>query len=292
MIELSRHDDGQVDMKFAGDTLNALVYLAREADATITPCYMTALGDDPFSQAMIRQWQLEGIETRYVQRLDGQLPGLYIIDNDQRGEKRVFYWRANAAVRQLFRRDDALLECLEDFGLIYVSGISLAVLPAPQRDRLMARLSDLRGRVRIAFDPNYRTALWPEPDHARILFERMYALTDFLLVSNEDAERCYAGTDVLAAIDSAGAMLDFFCRRCAGEIVLRRGAQSCLIHDGGRHEIAALSVRQIDTTGAGDAFNGTYLACRLRGLAAVEAAQRAHRVAAMVVRTKGAIVPR
>lgn len=292
MIEINRHDDGRIEMKYAGDTLNALVYLARAAESAVTPFYMTALGNDPFSDAMIAEWRAEKIDARYVRRLDGQLPGLYVIDNDAAGERHVFYWRANAAVRRLFADDDDLLASLDEFDLVYVSGISLAVLPASLRDRLVQRLSALRGKTAIAFDPNFRPQLWPRIEDARALFATMYRLADFLLVSIEDAERCYADPVRPDATTSAEDVLAFFCSQCDGEIVLRRGARSCLIHHGRMFEVPALPAEQIDATGAGDAFNGTYLACRLKGQSARQAAVRAHEVAAAVVQVKGAIIPR
>ena len=48
--------------------------------------------------------------------------------------------------------------------------------------------------------------------------------------------------------------------------------------------------RLVDPTGAGDAFNGAYLAARLTGKNPGEAARAAHRVAGIVVGHKGALV--
>jgi 2-dehydro-3-deoxygluconokinase len=47
----------------------------------------------------------------------------------------------------------------------------------------------------------------------------------------------------------------------------------------------------VDTTGAGDSFNGGYLAARITGHAPADAARRAHKVAAAVVQVRGALAP-
>jgi len=52
--------------------------------------YVTVLGDDPYSDAMLAFWHAEGISTEHVARLPGRLPGLYLIRTDAQGE-RTFY---------------------------------------------------------------------------------------------------------------------------------------------------------------------------------------------------------
>ncbi|MCC5827708.1 PfkB family carbohydrate kinase, partial [Alkalimonas sp.] len=60
--------------------------------------------------------------------------------------------------------------------------------------------------------------------------------------------------------------------------------------DGQRTRVAASPVHQVvDTTSAGDAFNGGYLAGRLQGLSTMDAARYAARLAAFVVGQPGAI---
>ena len=77
----------------------------------------------------------------------------------------------------------------------------------------------------------------------------------------------------------------------AAEVVVKNGERPALIlHYGDTFESPAIHVATpVDTTGAGDSFNGAYLAARLLGLAPAEAAKRAHRVAATVVQVRGAL---
>lgn len=83
MIELREEADGRLSRGYGGDTLNTAVYLARLGGRVD---YVTALGDDPWSDEMIAGWQSEGIRTNLVLRLPECLPGLYVIQTDASGE--------------------------------------------------------------------------------------------------------------------------------------------------------------------------------------------------------------
>jgi 2-dehydro-3-deoxygluconokinase len=126
MMELVENADGTLTRSFGGDTLNTALYLARLGVPTE---YITALGVDPFSDEMVRAWACEGIGTLGVVRLQGHLPGLYLIRTDKAGERAFFYWRDNAPVRQLFNIPEtpAVQAALLAADLIYLSGISLSL---------------------------------------------------------------------------------------------------------------------------------------------------------------------
>jgi hypothetical protein len=60
MIEFSAATDSLFARGFCGDTLNTALYLARLG---VDTSYVTALGDDPLSDAMVAAWEAEGIKT-------------------------------------------------------------------------------------------------------------------------------------------------------------------------------------------------------------------------------------
>src|SRR5260221_2789372 len=103
MIELNQRDRETLALAFGGDTLNTAVYLARlNPRERLAVDYVTALGDDPYSDAMIAMWRDEGIGTGSGARLPGKLPGLYLIRISANGERRFFYSRPAAAAHQPF----------------------------------------------------------------------------------------------------------------------------------------------------------------------------------------------
>jgi 2-dehydro-3-deoxygluconokinase len=64
------------------------------------------------------------------------------------------------------------------------------------------------------------------------------------------------------------------------------------VHSGGTTSAVACpaKVTPVDTTAAGDSFNGGYLAARLNDHAPTAAALAGHRLAAVVIQHRGAIV--
>ena len=145
MIEMFRRPDGSLTMGFGGDTLNTAVYLARLG----TPVdYVTALGDDSISEDMIAAWAAEGVGTGHVLRVPNRLPGLYLIETDASGERRFLYWRDRAPARELFAlpQTPELSNALEGYGIVYLSGISIANLGEQGRERLFEVLQRVRAR--------------------------------------------------------------------------------------------------------------------------------------------------
>ncbi|MEO3385641.1 sugar kinase [Mesorhizobium sp. CAU 1741] len=273
-------------MGHAGDTFNTLWAIKALMPPDHWVDYVSAFGDDPFSAQQLAFFAEHGIGTAHSPKIAGARPGLYAITLD--GAERSFtYWRADAAARRLADDPSELAKSLADRDLVYFSGITLAILDANARGALLSALKAVRkaGSL-VAFDPNYRPRLWSSMDEARTTIESALAITDIALPTFPDEHMLYGDAEPLATVDrlrQAG----------IGEIVVKDGTEPALIAAGGHTEsIPAMHVEHpVDTTGAGDSFNGGYLAARLHGHAPVEAARRAHKVAASVVQVHGALAP-
>ncbi|WP_426234317.1 sugar kinase [Pseudomonas sp. TWP3-2] len=290
MIELQQRADGSLQQSFGGDTLNTAVYLARAMGDKAEVDYVTALGDDSFSDAMCRIWADEGIGLDLVQRLPGRLPGLYCIQTDAAGERRFLYWRNEAAVRDCFTTPAAapILAALPDYDVLYFSGITLAVLGAQGREKLIETLVEARQRdARIVFDNNFRPRLWASPEEARAAYRSVLPHVDLALLTLEDEQ-------ALFHFSSCEAVFDAYAQIGTPEVVLKRGAEACLIRCGGEsYEVPAQKVEKVvDTTAAGDSFSAAYLARRLLGGSPVEAAEAGHLLASQVIQVSGALIPR
>lgn len=288
MIEL-RHADAQtLRLGFGGDTLNTAVYLARLG---MSVDYVTALGDDRYSDEMVSAWRAEGVGTRLVARLPGRLPGLYIIRTDDRGERTFTYFRSAAAARDMFRdgRDREVAQRLAGHACVYLSGVTLSILDVMQRERLLQLLTGLRaGGAVIAFDGNYRPVGWPNAEDARQWMTAVLRHCDIALPTLDDEQRLFGDADAAACI---GRLRGLGVR----EIAIKLGAAGAIVAHGEEAPTAVPAVvvqKVVDTTAAGDSFNAGYLSARLAGRDPAGAANAGNRLAAVVIQHPGAIIPR
>lgn len=284
MLELSGQAGPNWRMGFAGDTFNTLWALhALSSDRPAT--YVSAFGDDPFSRDQIAFLAESGIGIGASPIIAGARPGLYAITLT--GAERSFtYWRSDAAARQLASDQHGLRKSLQDQALVYFSGITLAILDEAARSTLLKAVGMARdaGSL-IAFDPNYRPRLWRERAEAQAAILDALAITDIALPTFPDEQALFGDASPEATAARIG--------KLAGEVVVKNGEQPALLSTASDiNTIAAVSVPiPVDTTGAGDSFNGAYLAARLAGHTPAAAVRKAHRVAAAVVQVRGALAP-
>lgn len=271
---------------FAGDTFNAAVYLKRAAPE-IQVSYVTALGTDAASSRMIEAFQARGLDTSLVERRSDRLPGCYAITVSPEGERSFLYWRSASAARTLFQTPASVtLDRLDSFDLIYLSGITVAILDPKVRAELADYLAAFRARGgQVAFDSNYRPALWPDQATAQEVITRFWSLCSIALPSVDDEMALFGDADGSAVINRLrGLGVETGALKCgsAGPLPLER--------DVARPAFAPSST-VVDTTAAGDSFNGAYLAALLRGADPVECLQAGHDMANRVIAYRGAILP-
>ncbi|CAH8234645.1 sugar kinase [Vibrio aestuarianus] len=290
MVELQKHGE-LYKQSFGGDTLNTALYLSRlTKNHEITTSYITGLGKDPFSKQMLQMWQEEGINTDFVNLSADKLPGLYTIDTDEHGERSFFYWRNDSAAKYWLRNQAilSLVHNLSQHQMIYLSGISLAILPEDCRQTLIEILTLCRKEgVKIAFDNNYRPALWENVETTRAAYEQILRITDIAFLTFDDEQMLYGDVEEQQAIERTQSF-------GVAEIVVKRGADDCyVIQNGTLVAIPAIPVSTIvDTTAAGDSFSAGYLAKRLTGGTPEQSAVAGHTLAGTVIQHRGAIIPR
>jgi 2-dehydro-3-deoxygluconokinase len=262
-----------------GDTSNAAIAAARQGARV---GYITALGSDMPGDSFMRLWQREGVDTSTVIRTDRYQTGVYFVTHDQAGHHFLHY-RADSAAA-MFTVADVPTAAITAARILYVSGISQGI-SASACDAVFAAIDTARRNgVKLAYDTNYRSRLWPPARAASVMHAAM-AHADYAMPGLEDAR-------TLTGLTDPDAMLDFYLTLGPKVVLLKMGADGAYLATAdGRQRIPAHTVVPVDATGAGDTFCGSFLARILAGDEAEAAARYAAVAAALKCRGYGAVEP-
>ncbi|MEM1163627.1 MAG: sugar kinase [Pseudomonadota bacterium] len=286
MIELTPAAESTLNFGVAGDSYNTAVYLKRLLGTGCDVDYMTALGTDAFSDRILAEMGGHGLGLSAVERRSDRLPGIYAIATDDSGERSFTYWRSESAARTLFVEPcEVPLARLQDYDLVLLTGISIAILPEATRGALVGAIKDFRtsGGI-LAYDSNHRPRLWATGADAQVWNRDFWGLADIALPSVDDEMLIFGDdneSDVIARLIRFG----------VGFGALKRGPEGPYdfsgMVTGATYPAAA---RVIDTTAAGDSFNAGYLAGLVAGKGQEAALRQGHDLAAQVIGHRGAIV--
>lgn len=287
MIELMNSSANTMKQSFAGDVFNTAVYLKRTfTDVNVR--LVTAVGKDQFSLDMIQFFENENIGSDFVFKSENKIPGLYSIQLDESGERSFTYWRNDSAARQVMQHiDEAAISELSKGDMFFFSGISLAVVEPQARESFWALIDQLKAAgVQIVFDPNYRPRMWSGPEEAQKQFELALAKSDVSLPGVDDFEQLFGMTTVEQVYD--------YCKPFGlSELIIKNGEQGILVAvDGETSHFDITPVENVvDTTSAGDSFNGVFLGARTEGYSVNDSIALASKAAGFVIQHKGAIAP-
>lgn len=253
---LEYHSHGGDGLRYGGDTLNTAIHLARAGHSV---AYVTAVGTDPISDALVSAWAAEGIDTSHVLRHPTRNPGIYAIHLDEKGERSFLYWRDRSAAREMFDLP-GIHEALEEAAaakLVYFSLISLAIVEGEGREKLLA-LANLRkaSSAQVAYDSNFRPALWPSIAIAEAVSQAAMSSCTIGLPTNTDERELWR----------ANIQEDEIARRWLASgcdiVAVKAAEKGCMLATQPRPEprlVEAKATDVIDSSGAGDAFNGGFL---------------------------------
>lgn len=286
MLELRpAANDGLLEQGFGGDTFNTAVMLSRAGVAT---GFATRLSSDLFSREVMALAEREKLDTQMMFCDGASLPGLYMIKNDRQGEREFFYWRDSSSARSFFENKamaDRFAEMVRNSEWLYLSGITTAVMAQHFEEHFIAAIQLVKAAgVKIAFDPNYRPALWADKSSALHWHHVMLKFSDLVLPTLVDEQTLWGAQhpqDVIERCASAGVQTVVVKCADARAVAWKEGETA--------ERSSAYRGPVVDTTGAGDAFNAGFLAESLNNASLSDCLDRAHQVASQVLSVRGAL---
>lgn len=264
---------------FGGDTSNAAIAAARQGASV---GYLTAIGADPFGESFMELWAEEGVDGGAVVRSQTAHTGLYFVRHGPDGH--VFsYLRAGSAASRM-TPEDIPAGLIESARIVHASGISQAI-SSSAADTIFAAMRVARAAgVTVSYDTNLRLRLWPL-DRARAVIHAAASLADVLLPSLDDAMH-------LTGLADPDRIVDAYLGLGPKIVALTLGGRGVMVATADRREaIAAWPAKLVDATGAGDAFDGAFLAEYLRTRDPFAAARYANVAAALATEGYGAVAP-
>ena len=285
MLEFNAPDEGALSevpgftVGWGGDTSNFAV-AARRAGGSVG--YLTRLGADEFGDSFMNLWRREGIDTTHVARDPLAATGIYFISRKGRQHHFTYYRRDSAASRMT--PDFLPADYIAGAKLLHVSGISQAI-SVSACDTVFAAMGIARqaGRL-VSYDPNYRPKLWPL-ERARAVVHESCRLSDLVFPSLEDAR-------ALSGLQGAEEIARFYLGLGPQVVVLKLGADGALLATGdGVQAFPPVRLESIDMSGAGDTFDGAFVARYLSGRPLPECMRFANAAAALTTTGLGCVIP-
>lgn len=262
-----------------GDTSNCAIAAARQGARV---AYVTAIGADQFGDSFMKLWAEEGVDTSAVKRSGTAHTGLYFVTHGPDGH--VFsYMRAGSAASRI-PPEDVPADLIKGAKVLHASGISQAISSSAADAVFTAMRIARAAGVTVSYDTNLRLRLWPL-DRARAVIHAAAAYTDILRPGIDDAVQ-------LTGLSDPGEIVDFYLRLGPRIVALTLGADGAIVATRERREkLAPVKVKLVDATGAGDMFDGAFLAEYLRTGDPFAAGRYANVAAALSTEGYGAVAP-
>jgi 2-dehydro-3-deoxygluconokinase len=280
LFELNQPSDGApFSPGHGGDTSNAMIAAARSGASA---GYFTAVGADRFGRSLVELWRAEGVDASRVIVNGGAHTGIYFVTHSPEGHE-FSYLRAGSAASRMTEADIPA-DYIGAARVLHVSGISQAI-SSSAADAVFAAIDIARQRkVAVSYDTNLRLKLWPLKRATAVIHEAMKSV-DIALPGLDDARS-------LTGLELPDAIVDFYLRLGAGVVALTLGRDGALAATPRRRErVASIPVDAVDATGAGDAFDGAFLAEFMRTGDPFQATRFANVAAALSTCGYGAVAP-
>ena len=258
---------GEFFMNQGGKGANQAVAIKRLGGNLI---FMAKLGNDVLGRQSVGYFKKEGIDTRYIALDEDSASGVALISVDDHAENSIVV--ASGANMLLNEQDvDKMLEemCEGD--------ILLMQLEIP--------LQTVEYAARKAFGKGVKVVLNPAP--ARSLPKELF-LHLYMVTPNRIEAEMLTGIKIANDAD-VEKVAEEICAMGVKNVIITLGSKGCLIREEGvSYRIDAFKVEPVDTTAAGDTFNGALCVGLSEGMDLKQAAVMASKASSIAVTRMGA----
>lgn len=252
------------------------IFLDQAARMGATTEMVGGVGDDGFGRTVLNRLNDDKVGTRGVTVNPDLSTGVAFVSYYDDGNRDFIFHLTNTAADH-FEAPETLFDPANT--ILHVSAASMG--NARMRDMIMTTMRKISdGDGRISCDPNARPELMRD-DAVRDALAEVMERSTYLLPSTSDL-------DFLFPDMSEDAAVDHLLKSKAEIIVIKRGAEGAtVVGHGERHDFAGCKVEEIDPTGAGDCFGGTFVSLLAQGASLYDAGRHANAAGALAVTRRG-----
>mgnify|MGYP000017647813 CR=1 FL=1 len=259
---------------------------------------LTAVGDDPVGDFILRFLEQEGVETRFIPRKPDRRTSAVLLGVEPPDRFPLVYYRDNCADMEL-TIDDVLAAPIAESRVLLISGTGLSREPSRSATLFAVERARAHGTA-VFLDLDFRPTLWHDVRAYGVTIRLVLPLVDVVLGTANEVKAAalmetrdvriehaqISESRIAGEVDRAiGTLLE----RGPRALVVKRGAEGATVHlaQGAAIVAPAFPVEVLNVLGAGDAFAAGFLYGYLKGWDWYRAARMGNACGAIVVTRHG-----
>lgn len=254
------------------------IFIDQAAKCGSKSMIISAVGNDGFGRINLERLSRDGVDISRIKVLADQTTGVAFVTYKEDGDRDFIFHIANSACGEIGEHD----LCEEDFSdcnYFHIMGSSIYNKGSYATILKGIELAKKNGS-KISFDPNVRKEIVNDQEKRKQLVDILYQSHIILAGENE--------LFYLMGIEDEKSSVDALLHQGAEIVVIKRGSRGASLYTKERTvDAKPYKVEEIDPTGAGDCFAGTFISCINQGLDLTEAVNLASIAGALAVTKKG-----
>ena len=259
---------------------------------------LTALGEDPVGDFILKFLKDEGVETKFIPRKPGHRTSAVVLGIEPPDRFPLVYYRENCADIEL-TIDDVLAAPIADSQALLISGTGLSKEPSRSATIFAAEQARHFGTKTI-LDLDFRADQWHDPRAFGVVIRSVLRLVDIALGTEEEVKAAaltdvsqlsiqhsqISNPDIEGDIDTA---IETILKDGPQVLVMKRGIKGATVYfpNGAVVDASPFPVEVYNTLGAGDAFASGVIYGDLKGWGWEKSARVGNATGAIIVTRHG-----
>ncbi len=214
--------------------------------------FVSKLGEDAFGDHIVEQLEQSQVGTTWVRRTKEANTGLAFVSLKKDGQRDFSFYRKPSADMLLSIEEVKDIMTNKD-DIVHFCSVDLIDAPIKEAHRTLLDQA-VRSNTLISFDPNVRLPLWESAEACKQAIDEFIPYAHLLKISDEELT-------FITGIEDEEEALESLFRGNVAWVIYTRGPKGALLKSKFGHHVEhhGFQVEAIDTTGAGDAFIGSFI---------------------------------